>query len=100
MPPAYLGATVYSRLSDELLLGWMAKRDMAAKDAQSLVTPAPANPPAASATGRDGPLCVDLDGTLVRTDCLWENAVQILFRHPRRLVGILLGFWQGKAWIK
>jgi 4-hydroxybenzoate polyprenyltransferase len=78
----------------------MAKRDMAAKDAQSLVTPAPANPPAASATGRDGPLCVDLDGTLVRTDCLWENAVQILFRHPRRLVGILLGFWRGKAWIK
>jgi 4-hydroxybenzoate polyprenyltransferase len=73
---------------------------MVAKDAQSLVPPAPASSPAASATGSEFPLCVDLDGTLVRTDCLWETTVQILFRHPLRLVGILLGCWQGKAWIK
>jgi 4-hydroxybenzoate polyprenyltransferase/phosphoglycolate phosphatase-like HAD superfamily hydrolase len=43
---------------------------------------------------------VDLDGTLVKTDCLWEAAVQILFRHPSRLIGILLGCGRGKAWIK
>ena len=49
---------------------------------------------------REVPLCVDMDGTLVKTDCLWEAAVQILFHHPSRLVGILLGCWRGKAWIK
>jgi hypothetical protein len=73
---------------------------MVAKDAQSLVPGSPANPPTASATGGDVPLCVDLDGTLVRTDCLWEAAVRILFHHPSQLVGILLGCWRGKAWIK
>jgi 4-hydroxybenzoate polyprenyltransferase len=52
------------------------------------------------AAGIEVPLCVDMDGTLVKTDCLWEAAVQILFRHPSRLVGILLGCWRGKAWIK
>jgi 4-hydroxybenzoate polyprenyltransferase/phosphoglycolate phosphatase-like HAD superfamily hydrolase len=73
---------------------------MAAKDAPALVPGSPANPPAAPAASREVPLCVDLDGTLVKTDCLWEAAVQILFHHPLRLVGILLGCWQGKAWIK
>jgi 4-hydroxybenzoate polyprenyltransferase/phosphoserine phosphatase len=52
------------------------------------------------ATDKEIPLCVDMDGTLVRTDCLWEAAVQILFHHSSRLAGILLGCWRGKAWIK
>jgi 4-hydroxybenzoate polyprenyltransferase len=78
----------------------MTKSDMVAKDAQSLVPPAPANLPSGSTTGSKVPLCVDLDGTLVKTDCLCEAAVQVLFRHPLRLVGILLGSWRGKAWIK
>jgi 4-hydroxybenzoate polyprenyltransferase len=43
---------------------------------------------------------VDLDGTLVRTDCLWEVAVQILFRHPLRLPAILAGSLRGMAWMK
>ncbi|HEY3863675.1 MAG TPA: UbiA family prenyltransferase [Verrucomicrobiae bacterium] len=70
---------------------------MVAKDAQSLVPESPSNPPAA---GREVPLCVDLDGTLVKTDCLWEAAVRILFRHPSRLIGMILGCYRGRAWIK
>ena len=64
------------------------------------VLTAPATPPAATATGRDVPLCVDLDGTLVRTDCLWEAALQILFRRPLRMLAILGGSWRGRAWLK
>lgn len=37
------------------------------------------------------PLYVDLDGSLIRTDCLWELAAQLLCRHPLRLARIL---WQ------
>jgi phosphoserine phosphatase len=43
---------------------------------------------------------VDLDGTLVRTDCSWESVTRILFRHPLRLLGILGGCGRGWAWIK
>ena len=70
--------------------------DMVAKDAQS---PAPTAPPEATATGKV-PLCVDLDGTLVKTDRLWEAATHLLFRHPLRLFGILMGARRGRAWIK
>ncbi len=49
---------------------------------------------------RDVPLCVDLDGTLIRTDILWESAVQ-LWRSPvvamRALTALLL---HGKASFK
>ena len=78
----------------------IADRDMVAKDAQPLVPPSPASPPQGPAPGREVPLCVDLDGTLVQTDCSWEAAAQILFRHPLRLLGILLRCGRGRAWIK
>jgi 4-hydroxybenzoate polyprenyltransferase len=78
----------------------IARRDMVAKVGQSLVSPASARPPEAPATGREVSFCVDLDGTLVKTDCLWEAAVQILFHHPLRLAGILMGCWRGRAWVK
>jgi 4-hydroxybenzoate polyprenyltransferase/phosphoserine phosphatase len=35
------------------------------------------------------PLCVDLDGTLIRTDILWESIVR-LWRRPRAAFGALL----------
>ena len=73
---------------------------MAANDAPSLVPPAPASPPQAPATSREVPLCVDLDGTLLKTDSSWEAALQILFRHPLRLLGILCGCGRGRAWMK
>jgi hypothetical protein len=37
---------------------------------------------------------------LVKTNCLWKTAAQIIFRHPLRLVGFLLDVWRGRAWMK
>lgn len=46
------------------------------------------------------PLCVDLDGTLLATDCLWESFVLKLKRNP--LILVMLPFWlvRGKAFLK
>jgi 4-hydroxybenzoate polyprenyltransferase len=46
------------------------------------------------------PLCVDLDGTLVRTDTLWESVLILVRRRPWFL--ILLPFWvlRGRAGFK
>ncbi len=46
------------------------------------------------------PLCVDLDGTLIRTDLLWESVVLLARRRP--LAMMLLPFWlaRGKAHLK
>ena len=73
---------------------------MVAKNSPAPAPPAPANPPQAPATGRDVPLCVDLDGTLVRTDCPWEAAMQILFRHPLRMLESSAAVGRGRPWLK
>ncbi len=46
------------------------------------------------------PLCVDLDGTLLKTDTLGETAIAQLKAHPGKL--LLFPFWllQGRAWLK
>lgn len=55
----------------------------------------------ASASDRNArPLCVDLDGTLIAGDCLWEGVVRLAFRHPLRLVGACLRLPSGKAAFK
>jgi phosphoserine phosphatase len=41
-----------------------------------------------------------LDGTLLKTDSSWEAGLQILFRHPLRLVPLLRGCGRGRAWMK
>ena len=48
----------------------------------------------------DVPLAVDLDGTLLHTDVLWENALALLARNP--LILFLLPFWllRGRAHLK
>ena len=49
----------------------------------------------------DGPvLCVDLDGTLVATDLLWESLVSALQRSP--WIALALPFWllRGRAYVK
>jgi 4-hydroxybenzoate polyprenyltransferase/phosphoserine phosphatase len=45
-------------------------------------------------------LCVDLDGTIVRTDTLWESILKILRTKPAIL--LYLPFWllKGKAYLK
>ncbi|HJR75694.1 MAG TPA: UbiA family prenyltransferase [Nitrospiraceae bacterium] len=47
------------------------------------------------------PLCVDLDGTLIKTDLFWESLLALLKRHP--VLGLLrLPFWllRGRAYLK
>ncbi|OQW93225.1 MAG: hypothetical protein BWK79_12305, partial [Beggiatoa sp. IS2] len=46
------------------------------------------------------PLCVDLDGTLIATDSLWESALILLRTQP--LAAFLLPVWllRGKAYLK
>ena len=46
------------------------------------------------------PLCVDLDGTLLATDCLWESFVIRLKKNP--LILLFVPFWllKGKAYLK
>ena len=48
----------------------------------------------------DRPLCVDLDGTLVATDVLWESVVRLLRTRPGFL--FLLPVWacRGRAFLK
>jgi len=46
------------------------------------------------------PLCVDLDGTLVATDTLWESLRLVLSRRPWKLPGALWALLKGKAAFK
>jgi 4-hydroxybenzoate polyprenyltransferase/phosphoserine phosphatase len=59
-------------------------------------TIAPAPPPAS----RRVPLCVDLDGTLIKTDVFWESLLALLKRRP--LLGLRIPLWllKGKAYLK
>jgi 4-hydroxybenzoate polyprenyltransferase len=45
------------------------------------------------------PLCVDLDGTLVRSDLLWESLLQ-LARRPLQLARLPLWLGRGRAFLK
>ena len=51
-------------------------------------------------TERDIPLCVDLDGTLIRTDVLLESALALLRKNPA--YALKFGMWllRGKAHLK
>jgi 4-hydroxybenzoate polyprenyltransferase len=46
------------------------------------------------------PLCVDVDGTLIRTDLLVESALALLSRSPLTLFAMLLWLMRGKAFLK
>jgi 4-hydroxybenzoate polyprenyltransferase len=56
--------------------------------------------PDASALAFLTPLVVDLDGTLLSTDSLWEGVIRLLIREP--LVACLIPFWllRGRAFLK
>jgi len=45
------------------------------------------------------PLCVDLDGTLLRSDLLWESLV-LLARRPWSLLGLPVWLLRGRAFLK
>jgi 4-hydroxybenzoate polyprenyltransferase len=46
------------------------------------------------------PLCVDLDGTLLKSDSLWEGLTALTLTRPWRLPGLLLALPSGKAAFK
>jgi len=46
------------------------------------------------------PLCVDLDGTLIKTDLLWESLARLLRRNPLWLLPVLFWWARGRALLK
>lgn len=46
------------------------------------------------------PLVVDLDGTLIRTDLLWEHLARLLRRNPCWLLPVLIWWLRGRAFLK
>ena len=46
------------------------------------------------------PLAVDLDGTLIRTDMMWESLARLLRRNPLAIFQILFWWTRGRAWLK
>ncbi|HUB86350.1 MAG TPA: apolipoprotein N-acyltransferase, partial [Verrucomicrobiae bacterium] len=46
------------------------------------------------------PLVVDLDGTLIRTDLLWESIARLLRRNPFSIFQILFWWMRGRAFLK
>ena len=48
----------------------------------------------------DIPLCVDLDGTLIRTDLLWESLLTLVKRRPASVFWIPLWLLRGRACLK
>ena len=45
-------------------------------------------------------LCVDLDGTLIKTDLLWESLSRLLRRNPFQLFPVLFWWLRGRAYLK
>jgi apolipoprotein N-acyltransferase len=46
------------------------------------------------------PLVVDLDGTVIRTDMMWESIARLLRRNPFALFQILFWWSRGRAFLK
>jgi apolipoprotein N-acyltransferase len=46
------------------------------------------------------PLVVDLDGTLIKTDLLWESLARLLRRNPLMIFPVLFWWTRGRAFLK
>jgi 4-hydroxybenzoate polyprenyltransferase/phosphoserine phosphatase len=46
------------------------------------------------------PLCVDLDGTLIKTDALWESLMVLLKHNPLYLFAVPFWWMRGRAFLK
>src|SRR3984957_10354331 len=57
-------------------------------------------PVAASPSANPVPLCVDLDGTLIKTDILWESLMVLLKRNPFYLFAVPFWLLRGRAFLK
>lgn len=58
------------------------------------------SPVMANAQEASIPLCVDLDGTLIRTDVLWESLILLLKRNPLYLLALPFWLLRGRAYMK
>lgn len=57
--------------------------------------------PKTSAENQDRiPLVVDLDGTLIKTDLLWESLAKVLGRNPFMIFPVLVWWTRGRALLK
>jgi phosphoserine phosphatase len=59
------------------------------------MSPDSAKPPA-----HQVPLVVDLDGTLIRTDMMWESLKRLLAKNPFALFAVLFWWTRGRAFLK
>src|ERR1017187_7645864 len=57
-------------------------------------------PPSEMPSTNQIPLVVDLDGTLIKTDLLWESISRLLRRNPFALFSILFWWTRGRAFLK
>ena len=57
-------------------------------------------PPTSSENPTTIPLCVDLDGTLIKTDMLWESVVRLLKKNPFAVISVLRWWSRGRAFLK
>ncbi|HEX5219415.1 MAG TPA: UbiA family prenyltransferase [Verrucomicrobiae bacterium] len=57
-------------------------------------------PPPESQSPHQIPLAVDMDGTLIRTDMMWESLVRLLRRNPLMAVISLFALLRGRAHFK
>ncbi len=53
-----------------------------------------------TASGNSLPLCADLDGTLIRSDLLWESLLSALARHPWIIFWLPVWLVRGRAYLK
>ncbi len=51
-------------------------------------------------SAEEKPLCVDLDGTLIQSDLLWESIVVLLGRNPFYVLRLLVWLLNGRAHLK
>ncbi|MGD0813078.1 MAG: haloacid dehalogenase-like hydrolase [Verrucomicrobiota bacterium] len=56
--------------------------------------------PSHSPENHSVPLCVDLDGTLIKTDLTWEHLARLLKRNPVWLFAVLAWWMRGRAHLK
>jgi len=52
------------------------------------------------AESKNIPLVADLDGTLIKTDLLWEHLARLLRRNPFWLLPVLIWWMRGRAFLK
>ena len=57
-------------------------------------------PPTPDAPLNQIPLVVDLDGTLIRTDLLWESLARLLRKNPLAIFHVLFWWSRGRAYLK